>query len=61
LAEQARGGALVEKTVFECVVIHGVRHCRWVQGLPRPEDYRTGSPEWWRAMEDWGRVGAGRR
>jgi len=61
LAAAARTGALVEKAVFHCVVVNGVRRCRWIQGPPRPEWYATGSPEWWRAMEDWGRAGAGRR
>ena len=26
-------------------------------GNPRPEAYRTGTAEWWRAMERWGRTG----
>jgi hypothetical protein len=61
LASAAGSGSMVEKTVFHCVVVNGVRRCRWVQGPPRPEWYTAGSPEWWRAMEDWGRAGAGRR
>jgi hypothetical protein len=61
LAGEARGGSLVEPTVFTCSWYRGKRRCRWVQGLPRPEAYRTGTPEWWRAMEDWGRTGGFRR
>ena len=29
-------------------------------GNPRPEEYRTGSAGWWRAMERWGRTGSPR-
>jgi hypothetical protein len=61
LAAGVRAESLVQKTVFQCWVHRGVRRCRWVQGVPRPEAYRTGSPEWWRAMEDWGRTGGFRR
>ena len=57
LAADARAGSFVERVVFQCVWVRGVRRCRWVQGVPRPESYRTGSPDWWRAMEDWGRSG----
>ena len=61
LAAEARANSSVERVVFQCVWVRGVRRCRWVQGVPRPEAYPTGSPEWWRAMQDWGRTGGGRR
>jgi len=34
---------------------------RYYSGPLRPEAYPTGSREWWQAMEQWGRAGAGRR
>ena len=61
LPAEARTGSFVQKTVFHCVTYRGKRRCRWVQGLPRPEAYPTGSTAWWRAMEDWGRTGGGFR
>ena len=61
LAAEARANSSVERVVLECVWIRGVRRCRWVQGVPRPEAYPTGSQEWWRAMQDWGRAGGSRR
>jgi len=60
-AHARQGAALVERVVFQCVWVRGVRRCRWVQGVPRPEAYPTGSRDWWRAMEDWGRSGGSRR
>jgi len=61
LAAEARAGSFVEKAVFYCEWYRGKRRCRWVQGVPRPEAYPTGSAAWWRAMEDWGRTGGLRR
>ena len=61
MGAEAREGSLVEKTVVHCWWQRGVRRCRWVQGVPPPEAYRTGTAEWWRAMQDWGRTGGGRR
>lgn len=61
LAGEARTHSSVARVVFQCVWVRGVRRCRWVQGVPRPESYPTGSQEWWRAMNDWGRAGGSRR
>ncbi len=61
LAAEARANSSVERVALECIWSRGVRRCRLVQGLPRPEAYPTGSQAWWRAMQDWGRTGGGRR
>ena len=58
-----------------CWMRNGERHCRWVEdgsdsnsnsyndtrdvGSRRPEDFRFGSTEWWRAMDRQGRGGFG--
>lgn len=67
--------SMFEKAAYRrCWWRDGRRHCRRVEverrprvygyryyyGRPRPEDFPTGSTEWWRAMDYEGRGGHGR-
>jgi hypothetical protein len=60
LARAGRTASAVEKAALYCRWHRGVRYCTWGAILP-PEAYPTGSAEWWRAMEAWGRTGNGGR
>jgi hypothetical protein len=72
-ASPAERASLVEKVARRCWWEDGRRYCtrrrtlyrdRYVEfniGAPRPEEFRTGSSEWWHAMDFEDRGGRGGR
>ena len=75
VATHSKGTSLVQKAARRCWWEDGRRYCtrggrrtlyrdRYVEfniGAPRPEEFRTGSSEWWHAMDFEDRGGRGGR
>ena len=68
----ARETSAVNQIVRRCVWRNGERYCArarsaqprvygYYYGRPQPEEFRTGSQAWWRAMDEEGRGGHGER